>query len=163
MTNTGPTNPPQGGAPSNTQGTQGDPDDLGEAGRRAIAAERARADAAERDLRAARTELATAQGRITEHETTIAALTTERDASSGEALRYRIALDRGLPTALAGRLQGDDEAALTADADALLALMPPAAPPAGPPVPRADPSQGSRTPPPETPEAAFAAALGITP
>lgn len=156
-----------------TPAPQGDQDGLGDAGRRAIAAERARADAAERDARAARAELEQAHGRITEHETANAALTTERDAAAAEAMRFRIALTKGLPedqasrlTTLAGRLQGADEEALAADADALFALMgPTTAPPAqaGRQTPAPDPSQGSRTPPPESPEAQFAAALGLNP
>lgn len=57
-----------------------------------------------------------------------------RDAA---LLRQRIASEAGLPAALAVRLQGDDEAALKADAEALKALIAPAAggAPANPPAP----------------------------
>jgi Domain of unknown function (DUF4355) len=40
-----------------------------------------------------------------------------------EALRYKVALDAGLPPAVAARLQGDDEEALKKDADTLSELL----------------------------------------
>lgn len=46
------------------------------------------------------------------------------DKAERELLRSRVALEKGLPPNLAARLQGDDEAALAADADELMALMP---------------------------------------
>lgn len=144
--------------PGGNPGQQGDPDGLGDAGRRAIAAERtARADA-ERQLRDVQMQLAAAQATQAQLEQQTQTLTSERDAAGRESLRYRVGLERGLPPALVGRLQGDDEAALTADADALLALIP-AQPPSST-TPRPDPSQGSRTPAASTPEAAFAAFMG---
>jgi TolA-binding protein len=137
-----------------TADPQGDPADLGDAGRRAIAAERAAAAEAIRQLREAQTQLAGMQGRITELETTNGTLTSQLTDTSRDATRYRIALEQGLPPALAGRLQGADEAAMVADAEALLALIP-AQPTSR--TPRPDPSQGSRTPAPTSPEAAFQA------
>lgn len=75
-----------------------------------------------------------------------------------EALRLRVALDKGLPKNLAARLQGDDEAALSADADELLALVPKDSTPR---APRPDASQGSSARPPSAmaPRDEFAAFL----
>lgn len=134
---------------------QGDPDGLGEAGRRAIAAERATAAEATRQLREAQTQLAGMQGRITELETNLGTLTTERDTATGDALRYRVALENGVPPVLAGRLQGADEAALIADATQLLGSLPTPTQPTTK-TPRPDPSQGSRTPATSSPQAEFA-------
>lgn len=133
---------------------QGDPADLGDAGRRAIAAERANAAEATRQLREAQMQLAGMQGRITELETNLGSLTTERDTATGDALRFRVALEQGIPPVLAGRLQGADEAALIADAAALLTSLPTATQPTTK-TPRPDLSQGSRTPVTTSPEAAF--------
>lgn len=134
---------------------QGEPDGLGDAGRRAIAAERATAAEATRQLREAQTQLAGMQGRITELETNLGALTTERDTAAADALRYRVAIENGVPAALAGRLQGADEAALIADATALLGSIPTASAQPTSRSPKPDLSQGSRTPVSASPEAAF--------
>jgi predicted Zn-dependent protease len=64
------------------------------------------------------------------------------EAAEGELARYRVALAKGLPADLAGRLRGDTEEDLAADADALLALIGERRP-AGP---KPDPSQGARPP-----------------
>lgn len=134
---------------------QGDPDGLGDAGRRAIAAERAAAADATRQLREAQMQLAGMQGRITELETNLGTLSTERDTATTDALRYRVALENGVPAVLAGRLQGADEAALIADAAALLGSIPTATTTTTTKTPRPDLSQGSRTPVNASPEAAF--------
>lgn len=135
-------------------GPQGDPDGLTEGGRRAIAAERAAAADATRQLREAQMQLAGMQGRVTELETNLGSLTTERDTATTDALRYRVALEQGIPPVLAGRLQGADEAALIADAAALLTSLPTAAQPTTK-IPRPDLTQGSRAPVTSSPEAAF--------
>ena len=57
-----------------------------------------------------------------------------------EAMVARVALAKRLPANLAARLQGDDEAALAADADELLSLVPKDTSPR---APRVDLSQGS--------------------
>jgi TolA-binding protein len=162
MTMTTPTpqnqQPPAAAGPDGTTQTpEGDPQDLGEAGRRALQAERAARAEAERQLREAQTELATARTRIGELETSEGTLTTQISDLTRESLRYRVGVEQGLRPELVSRLQGDDEAALTADAQALLSIMGPATPASS--TPRPDPSQGSRTPAPQTPEAAFAAAV----
>lgn len=136
---------------------QGDPD-LGEAGKRAIAAERDRANAAERQLRALQTQLDTAAARVTELEQTTQTMTGDLASRDLAISRLNIGIDKGLPRPLIERLQGADEAALAEDADALLALLPPATPVPG--TPRPDPSQGGRSPGTSTPEQAFAAAMG---
>lgn len=101
-------------------------------------------DAAKTDLERAQEAASTATERATKAERS--------------ALAYRVALEKGLPAELASRLQGDDEAALIADADKLRALIPEE--PAAPRAPRPDPSQGSSsTPTPADPAAVFAAAL----
>lgn len=54
---------------------------------------------------------------------TVASVQAERDAARADALRYRVALEEGLPSDLAKRLVGEDEDALRADAKSLLALV----------------------------------------
>lgn len=54
----------------------------------------------------------------------IAALENQLRESNLKAMRLEIAAEVGLPKALAARLQGDDEEALRADAEALKALIP---------------------------------------
>lgn len=58
--------------------------------------------------------------------------------------RAEIAAEKGLPPALAARLQGSTREELAADADALAALIPAA--PASPRTPAPDPTQGPRAP-----------------
>ncbi len=53
-------------------------------------------------------------------------------------LRQRVALEKGLPASLVNRLQGATEDEVSADADALMALI------KSPATPRPDPSQGAR-------------------
>lgn len=59
---------------------------------------------------------AQSEGRIKE-------LQAEAEAASKTALKFRVGLDKGLPLPVAERLVGDDEAALTADADTLAELL----------------------------------------
>jgi hypothetical protein len=138
-------------APASTQ--QGDPAGLGEAGLRALQAERDARAAAERQLRELQLQTA---ARITELETGSGELSTQVTSLSTENARLRVAVERGVPAEHVHRLIGTTPEELAADADALLALMG-GAPRRGP---APDPSQGSRTPAPQTPEAAFAATFG---
>lgn len=122
-----------------TTDPQGDPE-LGEAGKRAIAAERTRADAAERRVR----EL---EGSISGFEAQIADLTGERDTLTNDLTsrdatitRLNVGIDKGLPKSLIQRLQGDDEEALLADAESLLEFVPADTKSS----PRPDPSQGPK-------------------
>jgi len=66
----------------------------------------------------------------------------ERQIAEERMARWRaeVAAEKGLPPALAARLQGATREDLAADADALLALIPTP----GPRTPAPDPSQGSR-------------------
>lgn len=133
---------------------QGDPDGLGDAGRRALQAERTARAEAERLLREAQSQLTSQAARITEIETGSGTLATQVTDLQGENLRLRTAVDYGVPSEHVHRLVGSTAEELAADAQALLALMGAQSRPA---APRADPSQGSRTPAPQTPEAAFKA------
>lgn len=63
----------------------------------------------------------------------LAAAQQEAATYRGQALRMKVATEKGVPAALVGRLQGSTEEELAADADALLAAFPQTAPvqPAG--------------------------------
>ena len=68
---------------------------------------------------------------------------TRAEKAERDALIRQVALDKGLPKGLAGRLQGKNQAELEADADELLKLVPAGAPHVpGSPLP--DPTQGSK-------------------
>jgi len=118
--------------------------DLGDAGKKAIAAERRRADTAEKALKAFQTAADTrANEELTELERLKkenAELVNGKTASDLAALRLEIALEKGLSPTLASRLQGSDRDALAADADSLSELVG-ATKPA---LPKADPSQGTK-------------------
>lgn len=116
---------------------------LGETGERALRAERDARKAAERqtaDLRskveqleaASLSDLEKAQRRAERAEKELA-------DSQLSSLRQRVALDKGLPASLVGRLQGTTEDELSKDADELLGLVK-----TSPTTPKPDPSQGSR-------------------
>jgi Xaa-Pro aminopeptidase len=133
--------------------------DLGDAGKRAIAAERKRADALEKELKAFKADAeARANAELTELERfkkEAEELRTAKTASDLEAIRYAVALEKGIPANLAARLQGTDRETIAADADSLSELL--GAKPTGP---RADPSQGPKTTVGEqSPAQAFAAHL----
>jgi Xaa-Pro aminopeptidase len=118
--------------------------DLGDAGKRALAAERSRADKAEKALKAlqaAADERANAE--LTELERfkrEADELRTGKSKAELDAIRYRVALTKGLPANLAARLQGEDQESIEADADALAELVT-----VKPGAVRADPSQGPKT------------------
>jgi hypothetical protein len=153
--------------PSNNTPTPGDPE-LGDAGKRAIAAERARADAAERNVSALQAQLKTFTDagitdpastkteldRLTAENTT---LTTDNDGKTKEITRLNVGIDKGLPKSLIARLQGDDEDSLTADAEALLEFVPADNKPT---VPKSDPSQGPKAAGAPTVAQQFADAIG---
>jgi hypothetical protein len=141
-----------------TNGTDPESEQLGDAGQKAIKAERARASAAERELRAVQAQLQEAISRADKAETATNSLTSDLTEAQKQNLRLTVGIEKGLTKSLIGRLQGDDEETLSADADELLKLVGPPAPTSS--TPRPDPSQGSRTPAPTTPAAAFASAMG---
>lgn len=131
---------------------QGDPEALGDAGKAALAAERKRANDAEKQAREAlarikeleerdATELEKATRRIKELEEKTASLESgigERDLT---ILKLNTGIDEGLPRNLIARLQGSDEETIKADAQSLRELVPDTTPS---PFPKADPSQGSK-------------------
>lgn len=97
------------------------------------------------DLRAKETEAQTLAERVQTYEATVPAL--ESRATTAEALvsKYEVALEKGLPLDIAKRLNGATREELAADADALVAALGRATPPAdlgqgprqSPPAPRA--------------------------
>ena len=121
---------------------QGDPVELGDGGKKALDAERKRANALEKQLKAFQSEREAAEAaKLTELERAQKAAkeASERLAEYEKTtLRQKVALDTGLPAALVGRLQGDDEASLIADAESLMALL------KTPATPKPDPSQGAK-------------------
>lgn len=115
--------------------------DLGDAGKKAIAAERRRADTLEKELKALRLDAETrANAELSELERfkkENEELRNSKTASELESIRYSVALEKGLPAALAARLQGTDRDSFSTDADNLLQLVGSTAT-----TPRPDPSQG---------------------
>jgi hypothetical protein len=121
---------------------QGDPVELGDGGKKALEAERKRANALEKQLKAFQGEREAAEAeKLTELERAQKAAkeASERLAEYEKTtMRQKVALDTGLPAALVGRLQGDDEESLIADAESLMALL------NTPTTPKPDPSQGAK-------------------
>lgn len=131
---------------------QGDPAELGDAGKAALAAERKRANDAEKGRSALeaklkeledanKSELEKALARVAELEGVNANLAADISAKDLAALRTQVGLAEGLPANLIARLQGSDEDSLKADAASLRELIPDT--PASP-FPKADPSQGPK-------------------
>lgn len=118
--------------------------ELGDAGKKAIAAERARAEKAEKALKALQQEAETrANAELSEVERLTKEANELRAANSKselDAIRYSVALEKGLPANLAARLQGTDRESIEADADTLSELV--TAAPKG--QVRADHSQGTK-------------------
>jgi hypothetical protein len=118
--------------------------DLGDAGKRALAAERKAREIAEKSLKALQDELdKRANAELTELERfkrENEELRNTSTTSTLEATRYRVALEKGIPADLAARLQGSNYDEIAADADTLASLIPAT----GKPVPRADLSQGAK-------------------
>ncbi|WDF34552.1 hypothetical protein PTW37_06540 [Arthrobacter agilis] len=129
---------------------QGDPGQLGDGGKKALDAERDARRAAERKASDLETQIANL---TREHETALTAVQQELTAAQQAAtetvtraeqaentsLRYRVALETGVPAKHIGRLQGDTEEALREDAAAFVADIVP-----GPTTPKPDLSQGAK-------------------
>ena len=128
-----------------TTETETEPE-LGDAGKKAIAAERRRADAAEKALKTLQAEAETrAAAELTELERFKKEndqLRAEKTTAELTAIRSQVALEKGIPANLAIRLQGDDYDSIAADADSLASLVTSDAKPD--PFPKADPSQGPK-------------------
>lgn len=134
-------------APADDEQKQGDPAELGDAGKKALAAERKRADDAEKARKALEAQLQAKQDEsLTETQRLqkqLEDLQASYQASQLEATRSRVIAAEGIPSSLAEFVSGEDEAALVASAQALRAAVDEASKP-GTPVP--DPSQGSHPP-----------------
>lgn len=127
------------------------PDQLGDAGLKALQAERSRAAKAEADLKALQKQIEDSQKTAEQKAAdAITAATTVASEATAKALRYEVAAAKGIDLALAARLSGTTKEELEADADALMTLIPkapaPAVPPTGPTVPGQQPG-GAQTPP----------------
>jgi hypothetical protein len=119
---------------------------LGEGGKKALQAERARAAKAEADLKALQQQIEdstkSAEQKAAE---ALASAQAQANEAAARALRYEVAAEKGLDLALAARLTGATREELEADADTLMSLIPkapdgaPTAPPAGPTVPGQQP------------------------
>lgn len=79
------------------------------------------------------------------HGATVKQLETQVSEATGSGLRYKVALEHGLPIALAERLRGEDADSLAADAASLKDLVKPAEAPEAPPALGGGP-QGDTTP-----------------
>lgn len=152
---------PPAAAPTTPETPPVKPEDgLGDAGKKAIQAERDRAKALEKQLGELKPLLdfvqqirggqAVPESQKTEADKLAARLAEVEKAASEERmlrLRLEVATEKGLTSAQAARLSGSSKEELTADADALLALFPAFDPSkaatAG--TPKPDPSQGARS------------------
>ena len=123
---------------------------LGDAGLKALQAERTRAAKAESDLKALQQQIEDSQKTAEQKAAdAITAATATAAQAESRALRYEVAAAKGLDLALAARLTGSTKEELEADADTLMALIPkapeaPLALPVGPTVPGQQP--GGSTP-----------------
>ena len=78
--------------------------------------------------------------KVSTYDQTIAELTGKVSTYEGAALKSRIAYEMGVPFELASRLTGDDEAAVRADAEAIMKLVQRQSPP---PLRSTEPAAGS--------------------
>lgn len=147
-------------------GTQ--PDDLGEAGKRALAQERAAKKAAEKQVSDLAKRLQDFEDRDKSEAQKLAErfaeVERERDALRVESIRARVAIAKGVPADLIEFLTASTEEDLAAQADRLLTRLAATAPP----TPRSDADQGARGSAAAMPlngdpiEAALRKKLGIT-
>lgn len=116
------------------QPTDDVPTGLGEAGQKALAAERKRAAAAEKQAKASQKQLDDMAKRLQEFEDrdkteaqklaeAKAAAESEAATAKQELMRYRVAAKKKLPAELAARLHGSSEEEMAADADSLLEVL----------------------------------------
>lgn len=107
---------------------------LGEAGQKALSAERKARSAAERAAKAHERQIADLSRQLQEFQDrdkteaqklTEAKTAAEQRAASAEQqlLRFKVAAEKNLPANLAARLQGSTEEEMAADADSLLELL----------------------------------------
>ena len=118
---------PKPAAPEPTTGDQSTAEDepLREPGKRALEAERAAREKAERDLAALQQQIEdskkTAEQKAADD---LEAARKEAAENAAKALRYEVAAAKGLDLALASRLTGATREELEADADVLKGLIP---------------------------------------
>lgn len=122
---------------------QGDPAPLGEGGEKALKAERARANALEKQVRDAQAKLDAIE---TANLSDLEKARKQADESTAKLAEYekttlkqQVALEKGLPAKWVSRLTGETKAELEADADAILADIKPDST-----TPKPDLSQGPR-------------------
>ena len=84
-------------------------------------------------------DLKAANEKIAGHDQIVADLTTRATTAEGKLLKNRIANDAGIPIELAGRLVGNNEEELKADAEQLASYL---APKSAPPLRTSDPAAG---------------------
>lgn len=129
-----------------------DSPELGDAGKKAIEAERKRANEAEKAAKAAeaklkeiedanKSDIDKALARVAELEAANTQLTSDLGKRDLTISRLNVGIDERLPKNLIARLQGDDEESIKADAASLRELIPDSTPS---PFPKADPSQGPK-------------------
>lgn len=116
--------------------------ELSDAGKRALKAERDRANTAERQVKDLTAQIESFQAQITTLEADKIALSEDLTGKTKEITRLNVGIDKGLTKGQIARLQGDDEDAISADADDLLSLFP--ASDNKPATPKPDPSQGPK-------------------
>ncbi|MFF0277457.1 hypothetical protein [Streptomyces sp. NPDC004330] len=122
------------GSATGTEQRTDDAPDLGEAGQKALAAERKARSAAERQAKTQQRQLDDLTKRLKEYEDrdksdadklTERATTAEQRATAAERelLRYRVARDKKVPAEWVDRLRGENQEALEEDADRLLSAL----------------------------------------
>lgn len=104
---------------------QSDSDGLGEKGKAALAAERKRANEAERANKDLQKRLKAVEDRdlseLDKAKRDAAEATERANRFERERMQAKVALEKGVPAGLADRLRGDTETEMAADADTLLA------------------------------------------
>lgn len=114
--------------PHVNEGSKDEPQEAGDALKRALQAEREAAKAARREARQARADLQAATERIEALTAQLADTEGQADKVKhleGRLLRYEVAAEKGLDLKLAARLTGATREELAADADELLSLVAP--------------------------------------
>jgi hypothetical protein len=100
---------------------------LGAAGERALQSERDARKKAETDLRAAQARLQTidddGKSELVKEQEKSSSAETRATTAEGQLLRLQVAMGKGLPVEMAGRLSGSTKEELEADADTLLPLL----------------------------------------
>ena len=94
----------------------------------------------EKKIQKAEEDLKAASDKIANHDQIVADLTTRATTAENKLLKGRIANDAGIPLELAGRLVGNNEEELKADAESLASYL---VPKSAPPLRSTDPAAGA--------------------